>query len=87
MLVLGPHLCTRISVRAMIGLLKKAIVNLPISMKGNLKRTSGNLLSPLGVQNKDLSNASQTILPEVKLRMPQRLIMQWGQRSVLKSGI
>ena len=30
-------------------------------MKGNSKRTSGNSLSPLGVQNKDLCAASQTV--------------------------
>ena len=29
----------------------KAIVNLPIRLRGNSKRTSGNLLSPLGAQN------------------------------------
>ena len=32
---------------------KKAIVDLPIRMTGNSKCTSGNLLSPLGAQNKD----------------------------------
>ena len=31
---------------------KKAIADLPIGMKGNLKHNSGNLLSPLGSQNK-----------------------------------
>ena len=50
----GAHLCTRIWVRLTIGLLKKAIVNLPIRLKGNSKRTSGNSLSPLGAQNKDI---------------------------------
>ena len=47
-LALGPHLCTRIWVRTMIGLLKKAIVNLPIRMKGNLKRTSGDFIESIG---------------------------------------
>ena len=46
-------------------LVKKAIVYLPIRMKGNSKPTSGNLLSPLGAQNKDLSAALQTLLTEV----------------------
>ena len=59
-----PHLCTRIWVRAMIGLVKKAIVDLPIRLKGN----SGNSLSPLA-QNKDLDAASQTLLTEAKLRL------------------
>ena len=41
---------------------KKAIIKLPIRMKGNLKRTSGNSLNPLGAQNKDLGAASQMLL-------------------------
>ena len=45
---------------------KKAIVDLPIKLKGNLKRTSGNLLSQLGAPTKDLSTASQTLLTGVK---------------------
>ena len=53
---------------------KKAIVNLPIRMKGNSKRTSGNSLNPLGAQNKDLAAASQTLLNEVKLRLQRRLV-------------
>jgi len=32
---------------------KKAIVNLPIRLKGNSKRISGNSLIPLGALNKD----------------------------------
>ena len=54
-------------------LVKKATVNLPISMKGNSKRTSINLLSPLGAQNIDLSATSQTILTKVKLCLRRRL--------------
>ena len=46
---------------------KKAIVDLPIGIKGNSKRTSVNLLSPLGAQNKDLDAASQTLLTEVNI--------------------
>ena len=38
--------------------LKKIIVDLPISMKGNSKRSSGNSLSPLGAQSKDLGAAA-----------------------------
>ena len=41
----------------MIGWVEKAIVNLPIKMKGNSKRTSGNSLSPLGPQNKNIGAA------------------------------
>ena len=33
---------------------RKSIVDLPIRLKGNSKRISGNSLSPLGDQNKDL---------------------------------
>ena len=43
---------------------KNAIVYLPIKMKGTSKRTSGNLLSPLGAQNKNTGAASQTLLTE-----------------------
>ena len=46
---------------------KKAIVDLPIRMKGNSKRISGFLLSPLGAQKRDLGAASPTLLTEVKL--------------------
>ena len=38
---------------------KKAIVNLPIRIKANSKRTSGNSLV---AQNKDMGSASQTLL-------------------------
>ena len=55
----------------MIGLLKK--ICLPIGMKGNSKRTSGNSLNPLGSQNNDTTAAAQTLLTEVKLRLPLRL--------------
>ena len=51
----------------MIGLLKKAIGNLPIRWKGNWKLTSGNSLSLLGAQNKDIGAALQTLLIVVKL--------------------
>ena len=39
---------------------KKAIVNLPISMKENLKCTSSNSLSPSVAKNKDIGIASKT---------------------------
>ena len=38
---------------------EKAIVDLPIKTRGNLKPTSGNSLSPLGGQNKDIGAASR----------------------------
>ena len=37
---------------------KKAIVDLPIRLKGNSKCTFDNLLSPLVTQKKDLDSAS-----------------------------
>ena len=49
--------------------LKKAIVDLPIRMKGNLTRTSDNSLNPVGGQNKDIGAVSQTLLTEVKLHL------------------
>ena len=53
--------------------IKNPIVDLPIRLKGNTKRTSGFLLSPLGSENKDIGAASQTLLTEVKLRLRRRL--------------
>ena len=44
---------------------KKDIVDLPIRIRGNPKRTSGNSLSPLGAQNRDTYAASQTILTKI----------------------
>ena len=38
---------------------RNPIVYLSIKMKGKLKRTSGNSLSPLGAQNGDFGAASQ----------------------------
>ena len=51
----------------MTGRLKKTIIKLLIRMKGNSKRTTGNLLNPLGAQNKDLGATSQTLLIELRL--------------------
>ena len=56
----------------MIGQLK-SVTDLPIRLKGNSKRISGNSLSPLGAQNKDLGATSQTLLNGVKLRLLRRL--------------
>ena len=44
---------------------ENTIVDLPIKTKENSKGTSGNSLSPLGAQNKDLGAASQTVLIRV----------------------
>ena len=52
---------------------KNVIVDLPIKMKGNSKRSSCNSLSPLGVQNKDLVAASQTLITKVKSRLRRKL--------------
>ena len=46
----------------MFDLIKKAISDLPIKVRGNSKLTSGNSLSPLKAQNKDIGAASQTLL-------------------------
>ena len=71
--IVAPHLCTRIWVGEMIGMLKKAIVELPVRMKGNWKCISENSLNPLGAQNRDLPPALQTLLTEVKLHLWRRL--------------
>ena len=51
----------------------KAIVDLPMRLKRNSKRTSGNSLNPLRAQNKDIGAVSQTLLTEVKLRLRRRI--------------
>ena len=51
---------------------ENAIVDLPIKMNGNSKRSCGNLLSLLGAQNKNISAAS-TLLTEVILHLRLRL--------------
>ena len=43
-------------------------------MQENSKRSSGNSLSPLGAQNKDIGTALQTLLIEIKLRLQHRLL-------------
>ena len=45
-------------------------------MKGNSKRTSGNSLSPLGPQNKNIGAAWQTLLTEVKFHL-RRMLIRW----------
>ena len=54
---------------------KNATVELPIKMRGNLKRPSGNSSSPLGAQNKDLGASTQMLLTEVKLHLRCKLLI------------
>ena len=51
----------------------KGLVDLPIRIKGNSKRISGNSLNPLEAQNKELGVASQTLLTEAELSLRRRL--------------
>ena len=44
---------------------KKAIVYLPVRLKGTLKRISGSSLSSLGAQNKDIVTAVEKIVEGV----------------------
>ena len=60
--------------------IKKAIVDLPIRLKGNWKPTSSNSLSLLGAQNKDFSTASQMLLTRVRLWLSLR---NEGSNSIL----
>ena len=46
---------------------EKSIVDLVIREKRNLKRISGNSLSPLRAQNEDINAALQTLLTGVKV--------------------
>ena len=51
---------------------KKAIVNLPIRLKENLKRISGNSLTPLGA-HKEIGAATQMLVTGDILRLRRRL--------------
>ena len=53
----------------------KAIVDLPISLRGNSKGTVGNSSSLMGAQNKDISATSKTLLSEVKLRLGEGYLL------------
>ena len=58
----------------MISPLKKTIINLPIRLRGNSKRTSSNSLSLVAEgSNKDLGAVSQTLLAKVRLRLRGKL--------------
>ena len=48
---------------------KKAIIDLPIKVKGNSKHTCIDSSGPLVAENKDIGVASQTLITEVKLRL------------------
>ena len=61
---------------------KDALVYLPIRLKGNLKHTSGNSLSLLGAQNRDISAASQMLLTRVRLHLQCRL--GWSSKCTRK---
>ena len=52
---------------------KPLVVDLPIRLKGNSKRTSSNSLNLLRAKNKDIGTASQTSLTGVKLPLRCRL--------------
>ena len=54
-------------------LVKVAIVDFPVSLKGNSKFTSDNSSNSLGAQSEDLGAALQTSLTGVKLRLGHRL--------------
>ena len=57
----------------MTGLLKKALFDWPIRLKGNSKCTKGNSLSLLRAQIKDLSPASHKSVAGVMLCLQHRL--------------
>ena len=54
-------------------LVKVAIVDFPVSLKGNSKFTSDNSSNSLAAQSEDLGAALQTLLTGVKLRLGHRL--------------
>ena len=65
---------------------KKAIVKLPIGLKGNSKCISSNLSSLLEVQNKDISTASQMSLTGVRLHLRCRLVFLGDNKQYSNKG-
>ena len=68
---------------------KKAIVDLPIRMKGNSNCISGNSLSSLAAQNKDVSAVLQMLLiTGFKLHLQCRLTCEliWKREAVVREG-
>ena len=63
----------------MIGLLKD-IVYLPISLKENSKRISGNFLSPLEAQNKDIGRCFADVTNQSEVT--SRLVKNHGSLSI-----
>jgi len=57
-----------------------------IRLKGNSTRISGNLVSPLEAQNKDIGVASQTLLTVFRLRLQRRLKAISGRRMTFLPG-
>ena len=64
---------------------KKAKVNLPVRLKGNLKCISGNLLSPVRAQNKAFGAASQMLLSRVRLQYVCSAGKVFGSKCSLKT--
>ena len=79
-LALGPHLCTRISLRTMTGLLKKKLLSICQSGWREIRNAFPVIsLSLLEAWNKDIVTASQTLLTGwtgVRLRMRRRLAIK-----------
>ena len=68
---------------------KKTIVNLPIRLRGNSKRISGNSLSPSATQNKDISAVLQTLLKTgFKLHLQCSLTCElvWKRETFVREG-
>ena len=65
---------------------KKGIVEIQIRLKGNSKRTSGNSLNPLGVRDKGIGAASQTLLTGIYDCLRRRLGMwEIGEKQCVKT--
>ena len=74
-LVLDRHLCTRIWVGPIIGLLKKPLSIFQSGLNGNSRRTFGNTLTLSGTQRRAHGAALQTLFAAVRLRNDT----EWGQ--------
>ena len=59
----------------------KAIVNLPIRLKGNSKRISGNSLSIFGAGNKDMGTTLQTLCFKQATNIPYTRIQKMDSKT------
>ena len=63
-------------------MLRKAVVNLPIRLKGTLKLISGSSLSSLGAQNKDIVTAVEKDIRRGLIMSSTQSIVNFSKLSI-----